>query len=442
MRSVWITRHGGPEVLEVRDTPDPVPGPGQVRIRVKAAGLNFAELMARMGLYPDAPKLPAVVGYEVAGVVDAVGDGGRDAGRGRPRARARPLRRARRGGGPPGPARVPHAGRDDLRAGSGAAGELRDRLPRALPGRPPVARTVGARPHGRGRGGDRGHPARPDGARRDRLRDRLGRQARGDPRRGVRSSHRLPDPRLRRGGPPAHRRPGRRHGARRAGRRRLAEGVRPAPPRRAPRDLRLRQHGDGAAPVAAPRGARVPLRPALLPARADGGQPGRGGREHGPPVGGAGDGPGRDPGAARASSARGASVRASIPPSRSPRRAGPTSGCTGEATWGRWCSSPDRSAGRAVQATDQEVDRPLLRPVPGAPGRAGDEGHVSAARRHLQGHGRVPGGRLDGQRHGGDQGVVVGGERAGAAASPRTRTGRRWSASSSPPRSRIRAAAP
>ena len=75
MRSVWITRHGGPEVLEVRETPDPVPGPGQVRIRVKAAGLNFAELMARMGLYPDAPKPPAVVGFEVAGVVDAIGTG-------------------------------------------------------------------------------------------------------------------------------------------------------------------------------------------------------------------------------------------------------------------------------------------------------------------------------------------------------------------------------
>jgi NADPH:quinone reductase-like Zn-dependent oxidoreductase len=75
MRSVWITRQGGPEVLEVRETPDPIPGPGQVRIRVKAAGLNFAEVMARMGLYPDAPKLPAVVGFEVAGVVDAVGAG-------------------------------------------------------------------------------------------------------------------------------------------------------------------------------------------------------------------------------------------------------------------------------------------------------------------------------------------------------------------------------
>ena len=75
MRAVWITRHGGPEVLEVRETPDPMPGPGQVRVRVKAAGLNFAELMARMGLYPDAPRPPAVVGYEVAGVVDALGTG-------------------------------------------------------------------------------------------------------------------------------------------------------------------------------------------------------------------------------------------------------------------------------------------------------------------------------------------------------------------------------
>lgn len=75
MRAVWITRHGGPEVLEVRETPDPEPGPGQVRVRVRAAGLNFAEVMARQGLYPDAPKPPCVVGYEAAGVVDAVGPG-------------------------------------------------------------------------------------------------------------------------------------------------------------------------------------------------------------------------------------------------------------------------------------------------------------------------------------------------------------------------------
>jgi NADPH:quinone reductase-like Zn-dependent oxidoreductase len=73
MRAVWITKAGGPEVLDVREAPDPSPGPGEVRIRVHAAGLNFAEVMARQGLYPDAPKPPCVVGYEVAGVVDAVG---------------------------------------------------------------------------------------------------------------------------------------------------------------------------------------------------------------------------------------------------------------------------------------------------------------------------------------------------------------------------------
>ena len=75
MRAVWITRAGGPEVLAVRETPDPEPGPGEVRIRVRASGLNFAEVMARQGLYPDAPKPPCVVGYEAAGVVDAVGEG-------------------------------------------------------------------------------------------------------------------------------------------------------------------------------------------------------------------------------------------------------------------------------------------------------------------------------------------------------------------------------
>jgi len=75
MRAVWIARVGGPEVLEVREAPDPAPGPGQVRVRVRAAGVNFAEVMARLGLYPDAPKIPCVVGYEAAGVVDALGEG-------------------------------------------------------------------------------------------------------------------------------------------------------------------------------------------------------------------------------------------------------------------------------------------------------------------------------------------------------------------------------
>ena len=75
MRQIWIPRYGGPEVLEVREAEDPVPGPGEVRIRVEAAGVNFADCMARLGKYPDAPKGPLVVGYEVAGRIDAVGDG-------------------------------------------------------------------------------------------------------------------------------------------------------------------------------------------------------------------------------------------------------------------------------------------------------------------------------------------------------------------------------
>jgi NADPH:quinone reductase-like Zn-dependent oxidoreductase len=73
MRAIWMRKQGGPEVLEVRESPDPEPAEGQVRVRVRAAGLNFAEVAARRGLYPDAPKPPCVLGYEGAGIVDAVG---------------------------------------------------------------------------------------------------------------------------------------------------------------------------------------------------------------------------------------------------------------------------------------------------------------------------------------------------------------------------------
>ena len=75
MRAVVITEHGGPEVLRVEQRPDPVAGPGEIRVAVRAAGINFADLMARAGIYPDAPSPPCVVGYEVAGEVDSVGDG-------------------------------------------------------------------------------------------------------------------------------------------------------------------------------------------------------------------------------------------------------------------------------------------------------------------------------------------------------------------------------
>ncbi len=75
MRQIWITKAGPPEVLQVREAPDPEPGPGEVRVKVRAAGINFADLMARVGLYPDAPKLPCVVGYEVSGEIDRLGQG-------------------------------------------------------------------------------------------------------------------------------------------------------------------------------------------------------------------------------------------------------------------------------------------------------------------------------------------------------------------------------
>jgi NADPH:quinone reductase-like Zn-dependent oxidoreductase len=75
VKAVVITRHGGPEVLRVEDRPEPAVRPGEVRITVRAAGINFADLMARSGIYPDAPSPPCVVGYEVAGEVESVGEG-------------------------------------------------------------------------------------------------------------------------------------------------------------------------------------------------------------------------------------------------------------------------------------------------------------------------------------------------------------------------------
>jgi synaptic vesicle membrane protein VAT-1 len=75
MRALVLTGTGGMEVLQVREMPDPAVGPGEVRIAVRAAGINFADTMARVGLYPDAPKTPCVLGYEVAGEIESVGDG-------------------------------------------------------------------------------------------------------------------------------------------------------------------------------------------------------------------------------------------------------------------------------------------------------------------------------------------------------------------------------
>ena len=75
MRAVVITKHGPPSVLAVEERPDPELGPGEVRIDVAASGINFADVLARIGLYPDSPKTPCVVGYEVAGTILELGDG-------------------------------------------------------------------------------------------------------------------------------------------------------------------------------------------------------------------------------------------------------------------------------------------------------------------------------------------------------------------------------
>lgn len=75
MRQVVIPRHGGPEVLRLEDAPLPQPGPGQLRIAVSAAGINFADILIRQGVYPGARPPPCVPGHEISGVVDEVGDG-------------------------------------------------------------------------------------------------------------------------------------------------------------------------------------------------------------------------------------------------------------------------------------------------------------------------------------------------------------------------------
>lgn len=73
-RLVQFDQVGGPEVLQVREVQTPVPGPGELRIRVDAIGLNRAEIMYREGTYFDQPTFPSTLGYEAAGVVEAIGD--------------------------------------------------------------------------------------------------------------------------------------------------------------------------------------------------------------------------------------------------------------------------------------------------------------------------------------------------------------------------------
>ncbi|HEX2715660.1 MAG TPA: zinc-binding dehydrogenase [Candidatus Acidoferrales bacterium] len=75
MRAMVVRRYGPPEVFEMREVPEPQPAPGDVLIRVKAVGINFADLLQRMGLYPGTPRPPFIPGLEVAGIIESVPSG-------------------------------------------------------------------------------------------------------------------------------------------------------------------------------------------------------------------------------------------------------------------------------------------------------------------------------------------------------------------------------
>ena len=74
MKAVVVTRVGGPEVLEVRDVPEPQPKTGEVLVRVEAVGINFADTHATRGSYPGTPEPPYITGREFAGVVEDTGE--------------------------------------------------------------------------------------------------------------------------------------------------------------------------------------------------------------------------------------------------------------------------------------------------------------------------------------------------------------------------------
>ena len=183
------------------------PRPGDVRLRVHAAALNFPDVLMCRGEYQVKPPLPFTPGAEVAGVVDEVGDvvegvqvGDRvlaipnfgpggfaeydDRGRGR--------------------GRLPDPGVDVVRLGVGAARRVPDRSPRVAPPRAPPGRGDAARARGRGRGRERGDPTRSrSGRARDRDRGRRG-EGRGVPRARRASRARLPGARFRRRGEGVH----------------------------------------------------------------------------------------------------------------------------------------------------------------------------------------------------------------------------------------------
>ena len=123
MKAVVVTRPGGPEVLEVREMPDPKPKPGEVIVRVEAVGVNFADTLSTRGSYPGTPAPPFITGREFAGIVE---------GHRRARDGLHAIRRCRREDRDEVQAAVAAASRLDLGAVGSLPGELSYRLPGVL----------------------------------------------------------------------------------------------------------------------------------------------------------------------------------------------------------------------------------------------------------------------------------------------------------------------
>ena len=74
MKAYTLTKHGKPSVLKITEIPDPNPNAGEIRIRIKRIGINYAEILSRKGMYGWAPKLPYILGMEAFGEIDALGE--------------------------------------------------------------------------------------------------------------------------------------------------------------------------------------------------------------------------------------------------------------------------------------------------------------------------------------------------------------------------------
>src|SRR5512141_1856053 len=75
MKAIRVREFGGPEVMRLEEVPDPVPGKGEVAVRIHAAGVNPVDAYIRTGTYARKPALPYTPGADAGGVIESVGEG-------------------------------------------------------------------------------------------------------------------------------------------------------------------------------------------------------------------------------------------------------------------------------------------------------------------------------------------------------------------------------